>query len=105
MPKKTVSLKKRSRATSPEGLRAAFSMTFDGHFADAAFPHAQRIVTALTTTRDTDVQVDELARAVFSHFPNLGEPPELATAQEAAFNVGFATCWLLMRQVNGGGAR
>ncbi len=103
------------RTSAPAGLRAAFSMitvdtvkpnTWATASANAAYPHAKRIVNTVLTDGDESTVVIELEHATASLFPNLQEEPALTTAQEAAFNVGFAACWLLMTTINGqGGAR
>jgi hypothetical protein len=93
---------------APAGLRAAFAMmALDGvnrsaETATATYPHARRIVSAALTNGDEGAVVDELEAAAAAMFPNLenGDTP-VSAAQEAAFNVGFAVCWLLLQAVNG----
>ena len=98
----------------PAGLRAMFSMlVLDGYkpiaattATRAAYPHAIRIVDTLLTNGDEGILVKELEASTLSLFPNLQEPIALSTAQEAAFTVGFAVCWLLVMAVTGNdGAR
>lgn len=101
----------RDRLTAPAGLRAAFSMiALDGvnpswatQATNATFPHAQRIVKTVLTRGDEGVVVQELTNAIRTTFPNLDREsePAVTTAQEAAFNVGFAVCWLLLTAING----
>ena len=99
-------------ATAPCGLRAAFSLitldsvkpTWATTAANAVYPHATRIVNTVLTSGDESAVINELENAVASLFPNLEGTPAVTTAQEAAFNVGFAVCWLLLTTVNGNGA-
>ncbi len=69
--------------------------------ATATFPLAVRVVDTLLTERNEMVVIDAIADSVTSLFPDLEGEPAVTTAQEAAFNVGFAVCWLLMMAVNG----
>lgn len=99
----------RQAQEAPAGLRAMFSMlVLDGYkpisatnACHAAYPHAVRIVDAALTTGDEGIVVKEVEASTLSLFPNLEEPIAPSTAQEAAFNVGFAVCWLLMMAVSG----
>jgi hypothetical protein len=95
---------------APAGLRAAFlTLTLDNvkptwatTAANASYPHASNIVQTLLTGGDEPAVVEELDASVHSLFPNLDEEPTTATAQEAAFYVGVAVCWLLLTSITGG---
>ena len=52
--------------------------------------HAVRIADAVLTTGNEGVVVKELEASTLSLFPNIEELVAPSTAQEAAFNVGFA---------------
>jgi hypothetical protein len=115
--------RKRARAVDvPIGLSAAFKMiAFDGEMpcgadvlCEDAYPHAVRIIDLLHgRTADSEINNDmaierELQEATRRIYPPVSkaaedDPAESAgLASFASFRVGFAVCWLLMTQVNGG---
>lgn len=94
---------------APDGLALAFAMLGDESFvstATRACPAAQQYIA----DRANGATFSERGRfddAVDRMFPWLrgkepSEEPTEATCAEAGFLIGFATCWLLMRRVNGG---
>lgn len=96
----------------PIGLVAAFTMIRDDEetlmapltHALGAYPQAQRVIARLHG--DSDDETHEIfADAADAVFPGSNPPAsdEPFMVEEAAFYVGFATCWLLMTAVNGGG--
>lgn len=107
--------KRRHRASTnnqaPAGLVAAFRMIYvDGATsafadmtADRYYPYARRAIDHLNGRTGEDMESELLlaAEQVAGADRSLAEDPSIVA--DAAFHVGFAVCWLLMTQVNGGG--
>lgn len=96
---------KKARNAAPTGLAYAFRLIDEAHVADRIYPHAVTIIDHI----DKDLMIeDELMRAARAVFPPAKhdsssgpkQTPELAAL--GGFYVGFAACWLLMTQINGG---
>lgn len=91
--------------SAPTGLSLAFKLIAEpgdteswlSETSDRLYPLARRVVGGTVEARDKVFH-----QTVSAMFPNLEEKATEATAVEAGFTLGFATCWLMMKQINGG---
>ena len=111
-PKKT---RRRTSANVPPGLQYAFRLIdIDGYPQDAGdvLPHALKIIDNMnhaTGRPNGPIIEDELMAAAGTIFPPQKHDPSTdpgnnpVIASVGGFYTGFAVCWLLMTQINGGG--
>lgn len=102
----------------PPGLVAAFTlirmdddnMHNPPHAARHAYPYARKVINVLRGQFDEDTNQDllieeTLSEAAQRRYDDMS-PDEVAESGalrgEVAFEVGFAVCWLLMTEMNGG---
>jgi hypothetical protein len=103
-PPRARSRRRSSVTPPPRGLCLAFRMIPDpdgtqgtDQCAADAYPHAARILS------DAGLSLErELRAATTTVFPGWERDNSPNLAAVASFQVGFAVCWLLMTQMNGG---